>query len=240
MCSTGYSGRRLPGEAHDARPPDAGGEDDVVGRGSCPGVVCTPRTRPPPVSSPVTSQSPNACSAPVAIAPRPSASAARSALPIPSSGTNRPPRMRSGSTSGSCSATSAGVQELGCQAEGQSAPVAAVELLPALLRRRDLDAADGVEARQPVSSRRSTARPIAGRAGSSCGDGLIWNMSPGACEVEPPVSHSGPCSTRTTSDQPRRVEVVCQTGARDAGPDDHHACRPGSGGAWSLDPSHRA
>ena len=34
-------------------------------------------------------------------------------------------------------------------------------------------------------------------------DGLSWNISPGACEVEPPVSQSGPCSIRTTSSHPR-------------------------------------
>src|SRR3954452_9318896 len=33
-------------------------------------------------------------------------------------------------------------------------------------------------------------------------DGLSWNTSPGACDVEPPVSHSGPWSTTTMSDQP--------------------------------------
>lgn len=36
-------------------------------------------------------------------------------------------------------------------------------------------------------------------------DGLVWNTSPGACEVEPPVANSGPRSTTVTSVQPRTV-----------------------------------
>ena len=34
-------------------------------------------------------------------------------------------------------------------------------------------------------------------------DALCWKTSPGACEVEPPVSHSGPWSTTTICSQPR-------------------------------------
>ena len=34
---------------------------------------------------------------------------------------------------------------------------------------------------------------------------LVWNTSPGACDVEPPAANSGPCSMTTTSDQPRRT-----------------------------------
>ena len=34
---------------------------------------------------------------------------------------------------------------------------------------------------------------------------LSWKTRPGACEVEPPVSQSGPWSTSTTSVQPSRV-----------------------------------
>src|SRR5919107_6090445 len=36
-------------------------------------------------------------------------------------------------------------------------------------------------------------------------DGLTWNTSPGACEVEPPVSGRGPWSTTVTRSQPRVV-----------------------------------
>src|SRR6266542_3008120 len=34
-------------------------------------------------------------------------------------------------------------------------------------------------------------------------EGLVWNTSPGACEVEPPVAGSGPWSTTVMSSQPR-------------------------------------
>ncbi len=34
-------------------------------------------------------------------------------------------------------------------------------------------------------------------------DGLVWNTSPGAWEVEPPGSSSGPCSMTVMSFQPR-------------------------------------
>src|SRR5215210_6071558 len=37
-------------------------------------------------------------------------------------------------------------------------------------------------------------------------DGLVWNMSPGACEVDPPASKSGPWSKTTTSRQPSRLK----------------------------------
>ena len=36
-------------------------------------------------------------------------------------------------------------------------------------------------------------------------EGLVWNTSPGACDVEPPVANSGPRSTTVTSVQPRSV-----------------------------------
>src|SRR3954469_4587573 len=36
-------------------------------------------------------------------------------------------------------------------------------------------------------------------------DGLTWKTSPGACEVEPPVSGSGPWSTTVTRSTPRAV-----------------------------------
>ena len=36
-------------------------------------------------------------------------------------------------------------------------------------------------------------------------DGLSWKTSPGAWDVEPPVSHSGPWSTITRSVQPSRA-----------------------------------
>src|SRR5918997_1061727 len=36
-------------------------------------------------------------------------------------------------------------------------------------------------------------------------DGLTWNTSPGAWEVEPPVSGSGPWSTTVTRSTPRAV-----------------------------------
>src|SRR3712207_4443863 len=36
-------------------------------------------------------------------------------------------------------------------------------------------------------------------------DGLVWKTSPGACEVEPPASKSGPWSTTTTSLHPSPV-----------------------------------
>src|SRR5687767_275907 len=34
-------------------------------------------------------------------------------------------------------------------------------------------------------------------------DGLVWKTSPGAWEVEPPASSSGPCSTTVMLFQPR-------------------------------------
>src|SRR6478609_7371110 len=34
-------------------------------------------------------------------------------------------------------------------------------------------------------------------------DWLFWNTRPGACDVEPPASSSGPCSTTVMSFQPR-------------------------------------
>ena len=36
-------------------------------------------------------------------------------------------------------------------------------------------------------------------------DGLSWKTSPGACDVEPPVSHNGPWSMITRSVQPSRA-----------------------------------
>src|ERR671921_1864864 len=36
-------------------------------------------------------------------------------------------------------------------------------------------------------------------------EALVWKTSPGACEVEPPVSGRGPWSTTVTRSQPRTV-----------------------------------
>src|SRR3712207_5293010 len=36
-------------------------------------------------------------------------------------------------------------------------------------------------------------------------EALVWKTSPGACEVEPPVSGRGPWSTTVTRSQPRAV-----------------------------------
>ena len=36
-------------------------------------------------------------------------------------------------------------------------------------------------------------------------DALVWNTSPGACDVEPPVENSGPRSRTVTSVHPRSV-----------------------------------
>src|SRR3954464_14014855 len=36
-------------------------------------------------------------------------------------------------------------------------------------------------------------------------EALVWRTSPGACEVEPPVSGRGPWSTTVTRSQPRAV-----------------------------------
>src|SRR3712207_5733074 len=51
-------------------------------------------------------------------------------------------------------------------------------------------------------------------------DGFVWKMIPGACEVEPPVSNSGPCSSTTTSVSPRSARWH----ADDAGADDDRPC----------------
>ena len=50
-------------------------------------------------------------------------------------------------------------------------------------------------------------------------DALCWKTSPGACEVEPPVSNSGPWSTTTMSLPAALGQVVGHAGAGDAGPD---------------------
>ena len=62
--------------------------------------------------------------------------------------------IRSGSRSGMRSATSRRREQLGVEPVAERAAVAAVELVPALLGRRDLDAADRVEAGQPVELER--------------------------------------------------------------------------------------
>jgi hypothetical protein len=35
--------------------------------------------------------------------------------------------------------------------------------------------------------------------------GFVWKTRPGACELDPPVTKSGPCSSTVTSVQPRAV-----------------------------------
>jgi hypothetical protein len=72
-----------------------------------PRVVCTARTAPRSISKPVTSQSPKA-RMPAAIACPAMASAARTALAMPSVATWKPPRIRSGSISGTSARTCSG------------------------------------------------------------------------------------------------------------------------------------
>ena len=72
--------------------------------------------------------------------------------------------------------------------------------------RGDLQPADLLEAPRAVEvEARRTCRRCRSRTRVIVFDGLTWNTSPGAWEVEPPVSGSGPWSTTVTRSMPRSV-----------------------------------
>ncbi len=207
------------GQAHDARPPDAGGEDDVVGADRAPAGVD------------------GADPAAAGVQPGDLAVAER----LQCAGGDRAASQRLGRLQGLADPVVGDEQaaedalriderqllgdlgrrqETGLQAEGQSPPVAPVELLPALGRRRDLDAADGVEAADAgVERDRSPGEP-GHRVGRVDLEHETRGVRRRAARLpqRPLVDEDdvGPTQTR---------EVVCQTGARDAAPHDHHACR---------------
>ncbi len=82
----------------------------------------------------------------------------------------------------------------------------AVQVGPALGGGGDLEATDRVEG--PAAADAAGAELLDGVARRTrviVFDGLVWNTSPGAWEVEPPVANSGPRSTTVTSVQPRAV-----------------------------------
>ena len=87
--------------------------------------------------------------------------------------TKRPPMIRSGSRSGMRSATSPPASSSSAvEPVAERAAVAAVELCPPLLGRRDLDSADRVVARQPVELEPARAgRPSLRELRSSCATG---------------------------------------------------------------------
>ena len=102
-CWTGTSGSSTPASRATFGPQIPAARTTVSVR-IVPRVVSTARTAPRSISKPVTVQWPSACT-PAAVA---IASAARSAFAIPSVGVWNPPRIRSGSISGTSSRTCSG------------------------------------------------------------------------------------------------------------------------------------
>ena len=164
--------------------------------------VSTPCTRPSRMSKPVTVTPPSNET------PRSDAFAARAvtirtAFAMPSLGTRYAPRIAAASTSGTFSAASAGVSN-------------AVSSMPYEranpCRRRSSAIRSGVVAismpptpNQPGSP--STASEPYRRT-VSCAirhivrEPFVWKTRPGACDVDPPVSNSGPWSITRTSVDP--------------------------------------
>ncbi len=116
---------------------------------------------------------------------------------MPSVATWKPPRIRSGSTSGISARTCSGeISDDGrpkdCArpwrrcSSSQRASVAATSIPPT----------EWNAPSEPKSSTVWRAKSV------MVAEPLCWNTSPGACDVEPPVSHSGPWSSSTTSLRP--------------------------------------
>ena len=207
------------GQPPDLRAPDPGGAARRVGRGSCPSAVWTARTRPRSTSKPVTSQCAERAHAAPAVA-RHRLGGAHAPWRSRRSGVCRPPRIRSGSISGTSSAHLPGSSS-SARARTTGAAPAPLQLVPALARR--------ARPRCPPTGWKHAVELELKSATVSCAkrvivrDGLCWKTRPGACEVDPPVSHSGPWSTQHDVAPAELGEVVGDAGADDAPADDHDA-----------------
>ena len=145
------------------------------------------------------------------------------ALARPSVGVCRPPRTRSRSSSG-CSRTHSSASTIRPRRPRTSASPAAVQVGEPLRGRGDLQPTDLLEAPRAVEVEAGAAcRRCRSRTAVIVFDGLAWNTSPGACEVEPPVSGSGPWSMTVTSVEAARGELVGEVRPDDPGSDDHDA-----------------
>src|SRR6266545_7866228 len=167
-----------------------------------PASVSTPCTHPRWTSKPVT-VTPPAKLTPLAAAARASAATIGTAMAMPSLGTRYAPRIAPGSSSGTRSAAWAGVS---------SSPPSIPYDRDHPSRRFSSRIRAGVVAisREPTPYQHGSPsnRSPWYSATVSCAmrqvvrEPLVWNTSPGACEVEPPVSNSGPWSSTSTSDWP--------------------------------------
>jgi DNA-binding GntR family transcriptional regulator len=121
-------------------------------------------------------------------------------------------------------------EQRGVQPEAERAAVAARELGPALLGRRDLDAADRVEARQPVELERAEQRARGLRELRHRRRRVELEDEPGGVRRRAARLPQRPLVDHHQVGPALADQMMGHRGARDAGPDDHRARRLGESG----------